>query len=345
MPGLLACLLLACRPATVVPGPEGRFAAVAAPYLATGTLTGLSIGYVEDGTVTYWHGGEATAGTGQPPGDSTLYALAGLTQLYTTALLADLSLSGEVDARDTADAYLRLGLDPGIRLWHLATHTAGLPATAGAPGVEPALAYRDFTTADLAVLAQTSAPALPPGSRYAYAPPGMVLLARALEASTGQSLAALWQDRLGRPLRWRDTRPLTAMTAGQFDRIAPGYSPEQERLLSFQYGAFTGAADLYSSLPEVMAFIAAQLDPLHVLHDALSLTQQPAFALGAGRAMGWGWRIREVAGARWLELSDANHHAAAIRMDPAAGRAVVVLSNTANLPAVEAVRAAIWDGM
>ncbi|RMG69951.1 MAG: hypothetical protein D6722_09385, partial [Bacteroidetes bacterium] len=144
-------------------------------------------------------------------------------------------------------------------------------------------------------------------------------------------------------LAWTDTRPLGGMTQAQFERITPGHTPEQERALSYQYGAFTGAADLYSSLPEVMAFLAAQLDPLHPLHDALVLTQQSHFALGAGRAMGWGWRIRETSGKRWLEMSGAHHHALAVRMDAGQRRALVILSNTANLAAVEEIRDRVWE--
>ncbi|RMG61543.1 MAG: class A beta-lactamase-related serine hydrolase, partial [Bacteroidetes bacterium] len=121
-------VLASCQPPELAPGPAGQIEAAARPYLAAGTLTGLSVGLIRGDTITHWHGGVVEAGGGQAPGDSTIYGLAGFTQVYTAALMADLSLSGEVNPEAELSAYLPWALPEGLTLAHLATHTGGLAA-------------------------------------------------------------------------------------------------------------------------------------------------------------------------------------------------------------------------
>ena len=100
-----------------------------------------------------------------------------------------------------------------IALRHLLSHTAGLPAGAD---FTPAARYEAYAL-------RHTRPAWAPGSRFHYSNTGYKILGWLLEDVTGQSYAAILQQRVLHPLGMNDTDAVITHAARR--RMATGYIP------------------------------------------------------------------------------------------------------------------------
>lgn len=107
--------------------------AVAQPFVEAKNGMSLGVGVVHNGGSHAHFYGCVELGGSVAPDERTLYEIGSITKVFTTTLLADMHVKGEVDLDDPASKYLpatvilrtRDGVDVTLR--HLATHTSGLP--------------------------------------------------------------------------------------------------------------------------------------------------------------------------------------------------------------------------
>jgi CubicO group peptidase (beta-lactamase class C family) len=172
---------------------------------------------------------------------------------------------------DDLDAPVR----DGITVRHVLTHTTGLPNWR--PEGRPLEPLR------------------PPGQRWGYSGEGFVLLQRHLERCTGESITALADDRVFRPLGMRDSH---------LTEPEPGFHGYR-RLM-------TTAADYGRFLAHVLRLDDERWQPLWPIDDEL--------AWGAG----WGIELGPpVCGWQWGLDDDANNFVIGC---PSTGDGVVVLT-------------------
>lgn len=150
----------------------------------------------------------------------TLYDLASLTKpMATAACVLTLVEQGRLTLAASlpsllGDAATHL---PGVTVYHLLTHTSGLPAWAACHekghGLESAVAT---------ILRQ---PAAPVGTKYEYSCLNFILLTKIIEIVSGQTLDVLARDNVFAPLGLTDTvyRPDASLR----ERIAPTRSKEK----------------------------------------------------------------------------------------------------------------------
>ena len=107
-------------------------AKLAAPLVDKHVVDGLSIGYIEGDHFGIVHLGSANEAK-QKPNFSTVYELGSVSKLFTSLLLADAVVLGEIDLNATADVANPAGIrfpsrnDRSIKWIDLSTHRTGLP--------------------------------------------------------------------------------------------------------------------------------------------------------------------------------------------------------------------------
>jgi CubicO group peptidase (beta-lactamase class C family) len=237
-----------------------------------------------------------------------IFDLASLTKPVATAtsimILVD---RGELSLREKVKDYVpefapwtdaegRPGED--ARLWHLLTHTSGLP-----PYADPDLAAEELgrpaTTAALAAYIARLPKTDPPGAAFHYSCLGYITLARIVQKVTGQTLARFAADNIFRPLGMKHT--FFQLPAKLRPRCVPTLVVEGKPLqgtvhdpLAALQGGVSGNAGLFSTADDLAIFARMILGrgtfrkkrilgPLTVDR----MTEIYPGAPAAGRGLGW----------------------------------------------------------
>ena len=179
---LTAPVLAQTEPATAPSEPhelvlQELVSSQATPLIDAEVVPGLVVGVLQEGRTQYFgFGGINADGSGQAPDERTLYEIGSITKVFTAALLAEMAQRGEVALDDPIVSCYpddheapQLGSEP-IRLWHLATHSSGLPRMpTNMPATDPGSLIRLLPSAvknsfdPFMVAAIITQPLAPPG--------------------------------------------------------------------------------------------------------------------------------------------------------------------------------------
>ncbi|MGB9004270.1 MAG: serine hydrolase domain-containing protein [Candidatus Aminicenantales bacterium] len=152
-----------------------------------------------------------------PMAEDMIFDLASLTKPVATApsimILAEqgrLSLTEKVkDYVPEFEPYLDEGGKPGedARLWHLLTHTSGLPPYLSStdPAELEKMLGPSIATADLVAVIAKLKKSDPPGKAFHYSCLGYITLAHIIRQITGQTVAQFAAENIFRPLRLEHT--------------------------------------------------------------------------------------------------------------------------------------------
>lgn len=138
---------------------------------------------------------------GVEPGSVCL--LASITKPIVATGVMQLVAAGELGLTDPIDRFIpgfAAAGKPTVTIWHLLTHTSGIPDFDVAH-----LLRSGIGRAELVRLAATAWPAFPPGSRYEYVSSTFDLLAAVIERVTGERHAAYLRRGVLAPLGMVDT--------------------------------------------------------------------------------------------------------------------------------------------
>lgn len=273
-------------------------------------------------------------GYGDPrPEGGSVFQIGSLTKLFTVATLLSLARDGVVSLDDDLAESLggRAALAPGvgaITLRQLASHTSGLP-----PMPQPLLAlprdeadpYRGLDR-DTVYSYLRTAEGLRPAGRFDYSNYGMGLLGHVLEERTGASLEALMAARIFGPLSMAST--VMTPREGPVGRLVPGMSQDGAPAPIWRFGALEGAGGLCAPVQDMLAFIAANLDPEGELGPMLAQMRSPGGR--NGNRLGWlePSLVDQAAGNRAIVWHNGRvgGHAAYLSIDPDRRSGVVILS-------------------
>lgn len=215
-----------------------------------GGRPGVVIGYLRDGETAFYSYGSTAVEDGAPIGPDSIFEVGSVTKVFTTEILAALTVAGEVNLDTTlAEIWPERRFGGKTTLVDLATHRSGLPRDI------PDLALaNDDEAALLAALDTASAT-----TDVAYSNAGMAILARALAARTGQSPAMLVERLISGPMNLAST----------------GYEPADVNRLAHPHvgrsdigatrprtvGIARGAGGLHTTARDLLAFLEHQLHP------------------------------------------------------------------------------------
>ena len=190
----------------------------------------------------------------EPVDSNTVLAIASVSKIFTSLILADMVERGEVALDDPVEKYLGIHMPERgghkITLVDLCTHTSGLPregpmGPVGAPSPE--------TVEFLAAYRLTHAI----GTHFEYSNFGVALLGAALARRAEMTYDQLLQIRVVAPLGLRNT------SAGLADPMpanrATGHNAEFEPLPLGNFAGYGGAGSIQSTASDLLNLLAAQL--------------------------------------------------------------------------------------
>jgi CubicO group peptidase (beta-lactamase class C family) len=142
-----------------------------------------------------------------PMKPDTIQRIASMTKPITAMAVLMLEEDGKLSTDDPVAKFVpefgKIESAKPITLWHLLTHTSGIPGGAP-PEMKDLYAKRDRTLAE-AVPAFARKPAFEPGTKWAYCNTGIDTLGRVVEVASGKTFEAFLEERLFAPLGMKDT--------------------------------------------------------------------------------------------------------------------------------------------
>ncbi len=299
------------------------------PGLAVGRLVGSDALRITQGRVRAERPDPITA--------STVFEVGSISKAFTGLLLADMILRGEVALDDPVSKYLPPGMrvpdkdGVAITLRHLTTHTSGLPRIPDNLNPEnPSDPYADYDTARLTAFLAAHQLRRAPGAAYEYSNLGAGLLGFALATRAGMSYGELLRTRILDPLGMKQTGVIE--TAAMRKNLATGHDAMGEPTAAWHLDVLAGAGAIRSTLDDMLRFAAAARDTLHgPLARVMALAQRELFRVDSVTSVGMGWHRRTVGGhtVAWHNGGTGGFRSIVVA-DAGAGRAGVVLSNSAN---------------
>jgi CubicO group peptidase (beta-lactamase class C family) len=246
----------------------------------------------------------------KPMDEDMIFDLASITKPVATAtafmiLVEEGKISLEEKVKDYVPdfaAYVSSWAIPGddARIWHLLTHTSGLPPyvePGGHAGVEKQFGLRlpmEQLVAHIAKLPKTD----PPGVALHYSCLGYITLAQIIKQASGRDIAQFSRERIFEPLRMKHTfyAPPPKCGPSAFPPVvggAPLVGIVHDPLARLQ-GGVSGNAGLFSTADDLAVFAEMMLQRgsyrgkriLSPLTVARMTTVWPKAAF-AGRGLGW----------------------------------------------------------
>lgn len=165
------------------------------PLMAKDGIHGMAVGVVVEGKPYVYNYGVASAETGEPVTDNTLFELGSISKTFTATLASYAQVSGDLSLSDTTSKYLRVlrGSQFGnVKLVNLGTHTPG--------GLPLQVPDEIHDNAELMQYLKAWQPSCAPGTCRTYANPGIGMLGLIAAKSMGQDFTALMQQRIFRGL-------------------------------------------------------------------------------------------------------------------------------------------------
>jgi CubicO group peptidase (beta-lactamase class C family) len=281
----------------------------------------------------------------------TVFEIASLTKIFTALLLADMAREGKVNVNAPVSTCLPATVkvprhnDRQITFVDLATHTSGLPLRPTNLASQLALnKYAGYTQEQLYRGLADFTLTRDAGAKFEYSNWGFGLLANALAYCAGQSYETLLHDRVTQPLGMEDTQldPTPSMRT----RLASGYDGNLKPVPNEGRGALDGAGSLYSTVNDLLKFVA-----LFLGQGPPSLAASPATMLEPRRPgddphtqMALGWRVSTANGKQSVwSAGRADGYRSYMAFDPEARIAVVALANAATTGGVDDIGRHVLD--
>jgi len=283
--------------------------------------------------------GRLSADDPTPPGADTVFEIGSVTKVFTSTLLADLVVRGDLGLDTPVQTLLgaaaRMPTRDGaeITVGHLATHNSGLPRLPD--NLDPAddtNPYADYDTERLHAFLSSHELRRDIGEAVEYSNFGYGLLGHALALRAGTDYETLVTERILEPLQMHDT--VIELTPSLRERLAPGHDGRLRPAANWDFTALAGAGALRSTVDDMLTFVDANMglreSPLGAAMEFAHAPQVPDPTLGMD--LGLGWVIAVEGDRRFVWHNGATGgYSSFVGFDPEAREGVVVLSNSANL--------------
>ena len=251
---------------------DGRFAALdefILDKMGQTHLPGVSLALLEGDDVVHQRGyGFRDLKDGLPATPETLYAIGSVTKSFTCLALMQLQEQGKLSVDDPLDEYVPLGIRPfsePIRLWHLMTHTSGIPAL----GYAEAVLSREHGSSekwlpiasvdDLLTFMRGAEDWIEtrPGERWFYLNEGYVLLGEIIERVSKLSYPDYLRRHILEPLGMRRSTFDRAAVEADADAATPHLITSDGDALPARYsfGRILADGGLISSVPDLICYL------------------------------------------------------------------------------------------
>lgn len=297
---------------------------------------GIVIGLVEGSGESFLASGATAPGSGSAPGPDTVFEIGSITKVFTSLVLADMAVRGEVRLDDPVARFLpttvRMPSRGGrpITLLDLSNQVSGLPRLPG--NFKPARLddpYADYGPAQLFEYLSGATLSRDSGEKYEYSNLGVGLLGLALASKAGVGYEELVRHRVLEPLGMFDTA--VTLSGSMTDRLAVGTDATLKPVKNWDFDALAGAGALRSTARDMLRFLTAAMGlrptPLRKAFDLMREKSRPTGTPDLDIAMGWHVWTRYGTDIVWHNGGTGGYRSFA-GFAPGARSGVVVLCNT-----------------
>lgn len=330
---------------------EDRLREIIFDLMSRNRIPGVSLSIVKQGEPVFMEGfGSRDLERGLPATPNTLYGIGSVTKSFTALAIMKLVEEGLLSPEDPVDKYLDLRLRPRgepVRIWHLLTHSPGMPSLAFAElliarllgKADPLLPIE--TIDDLILYANRYAgdAVARPGDRYFYFNTGYTLLGRIIEKVSGEKYSEFVEKRILGPLGMNRSTFSRERFLADPDRMTPYLDTEkgiEEAPFPF-HGLMEAAGGLASSVAELSNYLKMYLLREETIVDRKTLEEmlKPRVKIPSDTGLGeqyyaYGWTVSTGFKGHRLVSHGGNIavSSAYLGFIPDAGIGVALLSNT-----------------
>ena len=282
--------------------------------------------------------GRARAGNPRRVNGDTVFEIASVTKVFTSLVLADMALRGEVNLSDPIDKFLPPQAtaptrnNRSITLEDLATHTSGLPRQPfNLMPRDMANPYADYAASQLYDFLAGVTLTHDVGTTYEYSNVGAGLLGHLLGRAAGMDFRALVSARVLNPLGMRSTA--FAVSAEMSKRAAAGHNALLQTVPAWDVAEpLAGSGGLRSTANDLLTFVSAILNrrSSRIYAAATLMIDRARSTANTNMQTGLGWKFESRLQGRTLVYHDgaSGGYRSFIGFDREVGTGVVILSNT-----------------
>lgn len=316
------------------------------PLVHRHELVGAAVGVWKENQSAFFSFGEVKFGSGQRPTPNTVYEIGSITKTFTGILMGLAEEQGLLDDSMRMQNLLPASVavpeyngEP-IRLWHLATHTSGLPRSPDNMNPQDKEnPYADYTVDQMYAFLSSYSLNRTPGAAYEYSNLAAGLLGHILSLSTEKSYEELLISQICDPLNLPDTR--ITLNQDQQARMAAPYSkffglwplrwpcPTH----TWDLPALPGAGAIRSTVDDLIKYMQANIQPPNTdLGRAIKNAQQARFSVDAQLKVGLLWHIfmpEDGSPAFLIHNGETGGYRSFIGFYPDQNTGLIILSNTA----------------
>lgn len=310
-------------------------------FADTNDLLGLAVAVFDNGQASFINFG-STDKDGSAITEHTRFEIASITKTFTSLLMAQMAADSDIrlDIHTKAEEFLPFDLPEmggrSIELWHLATHTSGLPRmpTNYQENFNP---YKDYDITKLTEYYAAASLLAPPGEQYAYSNLGVGTLGVALtqiageDYDGGKGYEALLKERILSPLDMRETS--ISLTEEETAAMAQPHTAMGTVYPIWEFDALAGCGALKSTTYDLTQYMAAAMGQTSCA-DTLSAAFDECCKLhysGDGSSIGLGFFVKKLSTgytANWHDGSTGGSRSMIIFCKET-GQGVVILCNSA----------------
>ncbi len=270
------------------------------------------------------------------PDGEMVFEIGSISKVFTSLLLSEMALDGEVKLNDPVSKYLPASVTMPTRdgkpitLLELSMHTSGLPRMPeNFHPRDPANPYADYRPQQMYDFLSQYKLTRDPGSKYDYSNLGDGLLGHVLALRAGTDYDTLLRTRITGPLGMQHTA--VQFTPEMRAHLAPGHNYHLARTSDWDMATFAGAGGIRSTVNDLLIFLAANLgfvdSPLQpAMKKQLSIHKKAS--PGVEIAMGW-HIINNPEPMAWHNGGTGGYHSC-IAFSRHRKVGVVVVSNSSN---------------
>jgi CubicO group peptidase (beta-lactamase class C family) len=305
------------------------------PYMSNQNVSGLSVGVLQNGTMSTYHFGEVKKGANQLPTDETLYEIGSITKTFTGIILANTVKEGKVELNDDIRKYLEGSFpnlqyhDTPIQLVHLASHTSRLPSqplivnTREDP-FDPEQVFSEKVLAD--ILHNIKIDTLP-GTKIEYSNFAVSLLGYILEKVHNVSYEQLLEKCIFIPARM--TQSKISFTTADFKNYAQGYTVSGDTVNYWRNKLVEPAGGIRSTTKDMLLYIQAQLEAPK--ESAMWLSHQLTIGDNQrGKGLNWGISTTKKGYLVWSHDGGTYGFSSLCLIYPELNSGIILLTNNGN---------------
>ena len=276
----------------------------------------------------------------KPVGPDTLFEIGSITKTFTSLLLADMVVKGEVKLDNPISKYLPAGVKAPSRngreitLLDLATHSSGLPRMPSNIKPRPEESFKRDPVDKVFEYLNAHTLNFDVGANYLYSNVGAGVLGQVLALRAGKDYETLIRERVLAPLGMSDTS--ITLNGSLAARFATAHDEKLKPTSHWDFTGLAGAGAIRSTARDMLKYAAASLGLVKTpLSQAMALTQEPRRVFeNIGMALGLGWHLFQRRGALivWHDGGTGGFRSY-LGLCPKTGLGIVVLNNSsADLP-------------